>query len=128
MLHQPDRARPGPARPAYDAGMAAEPVHRTRVTLGILIAVACQAAVGWLWIANMYSFIYDAVPDSLFLLDLVVLAAEGLTFAAYAVGGGITVLLGRRGVGLGLMVGWLLGFIGLIVSTAVLFATVPADA
>jgi hypothetical protein len=96
------------------------PASAGRVIVGVLLAVAGQAPVGGLWLGAFYSFITTATPDSLFLVDLLVMFGE-LVLIVGCVGGGYWLAINRdRGLGTGLVLGWVIGVTAIAVGLVLL--------
>ncbi|MBM0230279.1 MULTISPECIES: hypothetical protein [Micromonospora] len=119
-LPEAPRLPPEPlARPA--------PIRRGRVSAGIGIAVVGHLPASGLWLVSCYTFIYHATPDSLFMVDCLVILFQLALFAGCVLAGGWLVLRGDRGVGLGPLIGWAVGAIALVVGTILISYSVPAD-
>jgi hypothetical protein len=80
-----------------------------------------------LWLFSLYTFAYDATPDSLFVVDLLVVLLQLALFAGCVISGCWLLLRRDRGLGLGVLVGWAVGIIGLVLGTMLIFVTAPSD-
>lgn len=116
----------GPSLPAELPARSAS-VRRGRIAAGIAIAVAGHVPASGLWLFSFYTFVYHASPDSLFLVDCLVILLQLALFACCAVTGGVLVLRGDRGLGLGLLSGWVAGIVALAVGTVLIDHSVPVE-
>lgn len=87
--------------------------------LAIAIAIATHLPGGGLWLATLYSFTFFATPDFLFPAILLAFVFELASFVACVVPG--IWLARRRGLGLGLLVGWAVGIVGVILGTFLIY-------
>jgi hypothetical protein len=96
------------------------PVGAGRVIGGVILAVAGQALVGGLLLGALHAFSTSATPDSLFLVDLLVMLGE-LVLIVGCVGGGCWLAITRdRGFGGGLILGWVIGVTAVAAGLALL--------
>ncbi|MEU4477081.1 hypothetical protein AB0F68_03285 [Micromonospora sp. NPDC023966] len=95
-------------------------VRPGHIAAGIGIALAGHLPASGLWLSSYYTFVHDASPDSLFMVDCLVVLLQLAMFASCAVPGSVLVLRGDRGLGLGLLFGWVTGIIALVVGTALI--------
>ncbi|WP_446217989.1 hypothetical protein [Micromonospora sp. IBHARD004] len=118
-----------PPAPPIPAELPRRPpsARRGRIAAGIGIAVAGHVPASGLWLYSFYTFVYSASPDSLFMVDCLVILLQLALFACCAVPGGVLVLNGDRGLGLGLLIGWVAGVIALVVGTILIGHSVPVD-
>lgn len=121
FLPDPERAAPqqGPPLPAEPPARPAS-VRPGRIAAGIGIALAGHLPATGLWLFSYYTFVYYASPDSLFMVGCLVILLQLALFASCAVPGSVLVLRGDRGLGLGLLIGWITGIIALVVGTALI--------
>ncbi|MFE9688644.1 hypothetical protein [Micromonospora sp. NPDC005806] len=99
---------------------------RGRIAAGIGIALAGHLPASGLWLLSFYTFVYYASPDSLFMVDCLVILLQLALFACCAVTGSVLVRRGDRGLGLGLLVGWVTGIVALVLATALIACSAPA--
>ncbi|MGW3603296.1 hypothetical protein [Micromonospora sp. NPDC005161] len=99
---------------------------RGRISAGIGIALAGHLPASGLWLLSFYTFVYNASPDSLFMVDCLVILLQLALFACCAVTGSVMVIRGDRGLGLGLLIGWVTGIIVLVAGTALIAFSAPA--
>ncbi|WP_446211506.1 hypothetical protein [Micromonospora sp. IBSANI012] len=119
----PDPEWAGPQqRPSVPAELPARLglVRPGRFAAGIGIALAGHLPASGLWLFSYYTFVHYASPDSLFMVDCLVVLLQLALFACCAVPGSVLVLRGDRGLGLGLLFGWVTGIIALVVGTALI--------
>jgi hypothetical protein len=114
-----DRVQSDGDPPSQD--LSAAPIRWWWMAAGIAIVLACQAPVSGFFVAENASLVASGTPDSLFLVDFVFLAGQGLMFLAFGLPGFISVRRGHRGIGLGLLIGWGASVISLCLGAAVLF-------
>jgi hypothetical protein len=122
----PERTGPHGAPPS-PADLPRPPsAKRWRIAAGIGIALAGHLPASGLWLLSFYAFVYDASPDSLFMVGCLVILLQMALFAGCAVTGSVMVIRGDRGIGVGMLVGWVTGIIALVLGTALIAYSAPA--
>jgi hypothetical protein len=94
---------------------------------GVGIALAGHVLASGPWLFSLYTFVYYGTPDSLLLVDVVVLLLQLALFAGCLVVGIWLVVRRERGIGVGLLVGWAVGVVGLVLGTMAILDSVPSD-
>ena len=103
--------------------MNGELVPRRRgLALGVGVALAGHVPASGLWLYTMYTFVFYATPDSVFMVTLAVVVLQACHFG-FCFGTAYAVHRGRfRDFGIGLLIGWSAGPIALVGGTILIGA------
>jgi hypothetical protein len=109
------------------AAARAQPVRPWRIAGGVCIALAGHVPASGLWLVSLYTFVVYSTPDSPFLVDCCVILMQIVLFIGCVVTGVVLIRRGERGIGPGLLIGWAVGIVGLVVGTLLVGAVATAS-